>query len=426
MPQHQYPPTSVLRMYVVLALLVAGFADHVSAQLTVPGADGSDGSLVIAAGTTTIIDLENAGVVEGNWDTAGTGSGVYDQNLHLFVLKLTSLDVQAGATLGFTFQSRSAPVMMLIEGNATIAGTIDVKGQDGTTNAAPFTTPQPGPGGYRGGPTPPTSSFSFPGHGPAGGDSSLDVRGEHAAVYGNDFLLPLTGGSGGASRAVSGGTAPRNSGGAGGGAIAVVCAGAVQLDGTIDARGGSAPGRSFGSGGGAGGSVRVVGTTINGSGSISALGGVGIFSLAADSGRIRLEVTGGAVPQGFINNCNPAPIQAIAADPVPVVPSATSPTVTLTAIGGIAVPSDPAANMTPELTDVFLASSGPTDFEITTTQLDPATTMVTVRVAPRQNGPEITAVATHVSGDVNSSSWIAPINLVDVIPHAVTVHAKQN
>ena len=73
------PPLSrpgLKRALLGLALSIArGFAAH--ADIVVPGANGSDGTLNIT--TNTVIDLSQA--VTGNWDTnnaANAGKGVYD------------------------------------------------------------------------------------------------------------------------------------------------------------------------------------------------------------------------------------------------------------------------------------------------------------------------------------------------------------
>ena len=130
-------------------LLAAGLA---RADLTIPGADGSDGSLHVTADT--VIDLSQAPTAA--WDTASTdvgsngsnaGNGVYDPDKWAVVFKYASVTVDADATLTFANHPSRAPVVWLVNGDASIAGIVDLNGHDWVS---PPDMAEPGPGGFRG------------------------------------------------------------------------------------------------------------------------------------------------------------------------------------------------------------------------------------------------------------------------------------
>jgi hypothetical protein len=202
-------------------LLAAGLA---RADLTIPGADGSDGSLHVTADT--VIDLSQAPTAA--WDTASTdvgsngsnaGNGVYDPDKWAVVFKYASVTVDADATLTFANHPSRAPVVWLVSGDVTIDGTVDVGGADG---ASPPALAEPGPGGFRGGSADYGGSVTpGSGFGPGGGTNTGAYGGSYGSSndsevrpYGNPSLIPLLGGSGGA-----GDDYYDSSGGAGGGGI---------------------------------------------------------------------------------------------------------------------------------------------------------------------------------------------------------------
>src|SRR5207248_2812146 len=95
--------------------------------------------------------------------------------------------------------------------------------------------------------------------------------------YGNAFLLPLIGGSGGGG-VISGINSIYSGfgGGAGGGAIMIASSVLIRVNGFITANGGTP--------GGSGGAIRLVAPTITGFGTLQASGGQ-----SGASGRIRIE-----------------------------------------------------------------------------------------------------------------------------------------
>lgn len=246
------------------------------------------------------------------------------------ILNYTSVNIAAGTTLKFKKNKLNTPVYLLVSGNVTIAGTIDIRGQDakhvGTyadgnlaDDAIPGTGgpggyeggrggrddismrpeiirggsglgPGGGKGGLEGGDGCHTRYYKYPGLGAAyaipGGDGwfryqcNNNVMGADAAKpYGSALLQPLVGGSGGGGGR-GGANYPGSGGGGGGGALLIAASGMLSIasTGNIWATGGDsggAAGTNVGGqgGGGSGGAVRLIATTITGSGGIDASGG---------------------------------------------------------------------------------------------------------------------------------------------------------
>ena len=356
----------------------------VRGALTIPS-DGSDGELYVASNTT--IDLREA--VTGTWDSdnsANAGKGIYDAGKWAVVFKYTSVTIEAGATVTFTNHYSRAPVVWLVSGNVTIAGTVRL---NGASAVAPPGLAEPGPGGFRGG----TSYFTpgvagSAGFGPGGGGTAyIAYGGSYASagagaapgpVYGNPSLIPLIGGSGGGGDSDDSGKA----GGGGGGAILVACAGTLTVSGTLTANGGNSPSTGYNAqgGSGSGGGIRLVAATLAGNGVIQAIGGT--VSAAGGLGRVRIERT--------VNEGNPQvtpdpSVVALADGSTPVLwPPADAPTVRIVSIGGAAVPDDPQASFGAAGADTTIAQASTTDVVVETTNVEEAA-QVFVRVTPRSN-----------------------------------------
>jgi len=306
---------------------------QVYADLLIPGisgvigVQGSDGDLLPTDNIT--IDLSLA--KDGNWDSPGDGNGVYDRSKWAVVFKYNSIDIPTGTTVTFTNHPSGAPVVWLVTGPVDIVGSVQLNGQTGVASIRWPTTP--GPGGFPGG----TGRYSTMlsgsgGYGPGGGRSNHDDHGSYATTgggnvpghkYGHPRILPLIGGSGG-----SGESGRAYSGGAGGGALLIVCSQTINNAGSIQARGGS---RAGSAGTGSGGAIRLIADTISGGGSIYAdslyVGGLG---------RIRLETlnyTGShfTVPEVAIN----APD-----DPIQIWLPEAAPTVRVQSVGNQAIAAD--------------------------------------------------------------------------------------
>jgi hypothetical protein len=177
-----------------LTLLAFCVAAMLHAQSFSSGSTGADGALNITAPGVTTFSAQPAG-----------GGSVYN---------FKTINIAAGSTLKLSEAVFPGPLYFLAQGAVTVAGTIDLSGQSGTqvTNSAQIPT-VPGSGGYGGGAGSFSSNPAQPGLGPAGGDVAGGCGNGWAqpgGFTGNQFLVPLVGGSGG-----GGGT--DQSGGAGGG-----------------------------------------------------------------------------------------------------------------------------------------------------------------------------------------------------------------
>lgn len=243
------------------------------------------------------------------------------------VFNFTEVNIPAGVSITFNSNATNTPVIMLVSGNATIDGVIDVSGGDaapsnGAGNGNVGDDGQPGaggPGGFRGGRgglTDPDDSLLGPrrgqsGIGPGGapgdqarrssssittcpgiggsfGSKGIDNRCllspntfVAADTYGSISLLPLIGGSG-ASGGAAGANTVGSGGGGGGGAILIAVSGTLTVNGSLLANGGSGGDRGIDDsaigapgGGGSGGAVRLIASTVAGNGPINAVGGVG-------------------------------------------------------------------------------------------------------------------------------------------------------
>lgn len=231
------------------------------------------------------------------------------------ILNYTTVNVPAGSTLRFKVNSRNTPVIMLAQGNVTINGTLDVS-SIGYYLCGTLTTAQIGPGGFRGG---------QPGHsgfGPGGGvycaDGSCTPNGSWVGPL---SLVPIVGGSGGAGRQDP---FAAWAGGDGGGAITIASSTSVFGSGSMQARGSANGNCSNGGWIGSGGAIRLVSNTVNFSGNFNACSlNCGVVRIEATS----LTFTGSSSPAAVLSPINPA------------IYSSALPQLTISSIGGFAVPS---------------------------------------------------------------------------------------
>jgi hypothetical protein len=194
-------------------------------------------------------------------DMASHPNGIY---------QYTSINIPAGVSVSFVPNANNKPVLWLVQGDCVIAGTVSVAGQNGLGTQGGMG----GPGGWAGGNG---GALRTAGSGP-GGASLIDnfSRGEDGTFeYGNSFLIPLLGGSGGCGTGVFTGGA-----GGGGGALLIAASGTITINGGVSAVGGdgqfypqSSGGGSESSGGGSGGAIRLVASRLEGNGVINAGGG---------------------------------------------------------------------------------------------------------------------------------------------------------
>ncbi len=363
------------RLRALLALGLAALAPCLCAQITIPGADGSDGALNITVSTN--IDLSRA--VTGVWDAnnaANAGKGIYDPAKWAVVFKYSSVNIAVGATVTFSNHPSRAPVVWLVSGNVTIAGVVNLDGAAGGFGTASL--PDGGPGGFRGGARSQNGLGASSGFGPGGGAES--AFGQYGAgqllSYGNAQIVPLIGGSGGAGTG--------NNGGGGGGAFLIAASGVISLSGTVSAKGGVSGYN------GSGGAVRLVADQILGTGRIDATG--------VNVGRIRLEAN--VVSQSL----DVAPItQGVSPNPVVLWPATNAPTVRVVSVFGQNAPSDPRSILENNPADVNVATTNSATVLLETKNFPP-TGVVKVFVKPR-NAVQTTYQAAWVSGTTNVSTW---------------------
>ncbi|MGA2556835.1 MAG: hypothetical protein ABSG04_11250 [Verrucomicrobiota bacterium] len=357
----------------VFALATAILTSPAFAQLSVPS-DGSDGALNITSNT--VIDLSQA--VTGTWsanNAANAGKGIYDAGKWAVVFKYSSVSIASGATLTFANHYSRAPVVWLVQSGVTINGTVSVNGNNGTTSYPELQNlTEPGPGGFRGGAV--SSVGSGDGLGPGGGVSGVSAP-TYQTSYGNPQILPLIGGSG---TAQDGG-----SGGSGAGAILIVAAGTVSVNGAISAY----PGASGRWGSlAAGGGIRVVANQISGNGIIN----------AAPQGRTRMEANSISSQLNIIPN-----VALVSPGTTPVIwPPASAPTVSIVSVGGQPAPTDPVANVISS-PDIGIQTNSPVTV-LLQTQNFPIAGAVALRLVPVY-GPSSVLNASYVSGNTTLATW---------------------
>lgn len=315
-----------LGLFVGLLVLLGGASPRTLAAFD-SGSTGANGTFPPAAlpqATTAItLDLRD-GVV--SFLPGGTTVALPNVPAGGFadgILHFTTVDIPTGVTLTFIRHAANTPVTILAQGDVTVAGTIDVSGENGggsgngrggtggpggfkggngeILRSSPGAGGGLGPGGGKGGErtgtgTNPHDGGGGGGFGFAGSSSSGAPSPAGGGIYGTSALLPLVGGSGGGGGSSGTDTGPSGGGGGGGGgAILIASSATITISGAILAKGGA--GGTVGGGGGSGGAIRLIADTLAGSGTLSAAGGAG-----GSSGSIGVQVSsaGGAGGGGRI------------------------------------------------------------------------------------------------------------------------------
>jgi len=229
--------------------------------------DGSDGALDLSSVTPGTTVLFDPATFSPPLDPDGDN-----------VFHFTTITVPTNVTVRLSAPDLNwSPVYWLATGAVRIDGRLNLNGESGhPANALPEQRQPsiPGPGGFPGGIGGDNISSGTVGYGPGagvysgGGASHAGSFGN--STYGNVYLLPLAGGSGGA------GSAPGQNqvgpgGGAGGGAILIASSVSITVDGQITANGGPS-GASNSSATGSGGAIRLLAPVIEGSGSLATVG----------------------------------------------------------------------------------------------------------------------------------------------------------
>jgi hypothetical protein len=314
----------------------------------------------------------------------------------------TSIDVDSGVTVSFRKNAANTPVRWLATSNVTINGILNLDGTIGGSDPSPGQEAPGGPGGFAGG----LGGVRFdqsgsyagtPGQGPGGGlpgvaNTEKGYNAMYAGVYGNSYLQPLIGGSGG------GGTGSRPNangwnGGGGGGAIFISSSRDIIINGKVSAKGGNAISLCCGivSGFGSGGAIRLQADRISGGGSLDATGG------NANPGYIRLEayyrpLASSTSPQAVVS----APVVGQSFD-------AQGSLLTISSVGGVAVRLPSLGDTTNP--DVIFTNAGPIQVTVTATNI-PNLTPVQLRVTA--NGLIITGTNILSGGTVTFTNIIVP------------------
>lgn len=327
------------------------FAILANAQTFNSGSNGTDGALNITTTGRTVLDPYAMGL-DADRDN---------------VYNFTTVNIAAACTLRLgSDRLGTKPVYWLCSGDVTINGVIDISGENGHESIAPHRPAIAGAGGFNGGVGYQKDVCEATnGEGPGGGRTGVSLGNDQGSgagyaiqgtnvmwgatvctyggkAYGNKYLLPIIGGSGGAG-GVSHNGSPGRGGGAGGGALCIASSGKVTINGNIDCRGGcqSTYYDGHGAGGGSGGAVRVVANGVGGNGGINVLSKqnqiCGDCMGQASPGRIRVETY-----SMTMNSYNFLPGAIFATPGSPLFPPTESaPQVRISSIDGIAVTQNP-------------------------------------------------------------------------------------
>lgn len=405
MVREQFPSW---RARVAFLLLVSAsvFPIHARAQVN-SGSDGHDGAFNPT--TNTVIDMTDH------------PDGIYHY---------TSVNVSNGITVTFIPNANNTPVVWLVQGDCNINGTIMLSGRQGADGG------QGGPGGFRGGNPGGSGASAETGQGPGGGGiGDENVCGGNASfgtvgdvgfgqgfgqglpgeVYGNSFLLPLLGGSGGAGLLWYKGGA---FGGGGGGAFLLAVSGTTRLQGNINASGGNGSlGVSWydtpGSGGGSGGAIRIITTRLTGNGSITTGGGSTpwyrwswcgcTWNDYAGKGRVRLD----AMENTFVGTISGTSSRGY--QPIIIPPPNQAVSLSILSVAGVTVAENPTGSLS--VPDVIVASNQQNPIPIVVHCVNvPLHSEIIVELKPA-NGTTVRAVGLNSTGTQASSTATVSINM---------------
>src|ERR1041385_50627 len=392
----------VLNSLQILAIVSASFFPPVIVAQVNSGSDGSDGTFNVNVVGTYVVDMSTR------------PDGIY---------QFVSVNISANTGVIFTPNASNTPVIWLVQGDCVINGAIDVSGQyGGSLNGG-----LGGPGGYRGGNRGRTSNPPTDGQGPGGGRSTqAKSHGGNASfgflgglynetdqepagqIYGNTFLLPLIGGSGGGGVQTDFPDVlqPGGAGGGGGGAI-LIAANRIVINNRIAATGGSASGNWAG-GAGSGGAVRLIANHIEGTGLIDTSGGVcyassGFFYSRGGRGRVRFDPPR---PQfsGMVNGASSRGFQPI------IIPTAgQGAQLAIESVGGVPVSASPSGGIATPDAVLSAQQNNPISIAVHCSNI-PLNTQITVNVRPA-GGPSVSATGLNSAGTVASSTATILINM---------------
>lgn len=366
-------------------------ATSLFSQSFTSGSDGSDGALDYTGKSGTI-----------NFDPSTIPNHPAENN----VFNFTTITIPSGLTVRFSQSILNGPVIWLAQGPVVIGGTLDLSGSNGgpgfPTSLRVLSTP--GAGGYPGGAAASGSNKPTAGLGPGGGAPCANGTNAQGGTYtGNQFAIPLVGGSGGGGCSTGGG--------AGGGAILIASSVSINNNnGNIYAFGGA--NGNCDTGPGSGGAVRLVAPTVN-AGAIYVYGGGGCVGPAAGGGAVRIESFND--PGGSFNvtgNGNNPRVTVSYGSPFNtfVAPSLV-PTLKVLSVGGVPVASPATGSFT--VPDVVINTGSPVTVQIQGTQI-PNNTTVTLQFFS-DNGPDMT-----VTGTLTGTTALTTANVQFTFPAGYT------
>jgi hypothetical protein len=385
------------------ALLLAGLISSRAGAQVQPfssNSNGTDGPLNITAPGVTYLDPTTMKNPQGN-PLNPKGDNIFN---------FTTITIAIGSELKISEVKVHGPVYFLAQGDVTIQGVIDARGDDSPGPTATTAEQIPafaGSGGYSGGlggVDNDSNHQALPGNGPGGGAPG-DINTPYAvggAFTTNRFLVPLVGGSGGGGTNDNGQDGAQ--GGAGGGGLLIASSTKIVLDstgtgglvnglvnGVIYASGGSGGGRGCG---GAGGAVRLVANSIigqNNNGISVAAGGGSACKTSPQVGLVRLESNS----LSWTNNEGSGPF--VTSLPFALnLPTIPPPVIKVDSINGVTINANPFS-----FPDTTINTGSPVPVVIKATNL-PATASVTLYLLSDTQANK--AIPVTLQGSTASSS----------------------
>jgi hypothetical protein len=313
------------------------------------------------------------------------------------IFNFTTINVAAGSTLKFTENKYHGPVYFLASGDVTIAGTMDLSG-DNSYGAISLTDQRipnaAGSGGFSGGIGGLGSNNApLPGNGPGGGAAGSSAApspgyGQGGTNISNQYLVPLIGGSGGGGGLINGAV-----GGAGGGALLIASSTTITVNGTINALGGNSGNcGGYASGAGGGGAVRLVANTITGVGSVIVVGQGGCgYGSQSGSGLARIETNNGGL------NVNGPTTQSI---PFALnLPTTGAPSVKITSING-----QPYSSIFPSFPDSTINTNSAVPIVVQATNVPIATAVVKIYIFSETGPDQVIPIGPLTGSDASSTA----------------------
>lgn len=418
---------SVSACLLLLTVIALPVNANAQSQTFTSGSTGADGALDFSGLPSGSVVLFDPKKFNPPLDPAGDN-----------IFNFTTINIPAGVTVGLSGRILKGPVYWLASGDVAINGVISLNGESGALPTPVLdgrTRAMPGPGGFAGGvggkqdPSSPStlaaSPVAQPGDGPGGGlaaaVTAIDCgssphSGGNATFTGNQFLVPLVGGSGGGGGNVV--SSPLSEmpygagGGAGGGAILIASSTSISVNGTISADGGSGGVihcNGGGSGGqGSGGGIRLVAPSLS-LGNNNALHALGAFSGnlgSGNNGAIRLEAFTFNTPGFSLNSNSFLGTPFTLGNPFSTfVPATGPPSIAIASINGVNVSQSPTGVLaTP---DVSIDSASPVQVTLQA-QFIPPGTVITLHVFS-DNNTDQTVQTTPLQGTLQSSTATATV-----------------